>query len=215
MTHVEFQVEEPSMEAALDGLLPRIIGDRATWKILNYRNKQRLLRNLRDRLRGYRARVPHENLKICVLIDRDEADCHTLKATLEEMAIEVGLGTKSSPIAGGMFHVVNRIVVCELEAWYFGEPAALRSIYPRLSEPLLNKSKYRNPDRISHTWETLARELAKASYHKHGFSKIGLAREMGLIMNPAHNTARSFNVFIEGLESIICLLNLLVLRVTG
>jgi Domain of unknown function (DUF4276) len=102
-----------------------------------------------------------------------------------------------------MFHVVNRIVVCELEAWYFGDSAALRSIYPRLSERLLNKRRYGNPDRISHTWETLVRQLAKANYHKHGFSKIGLAREMGLIMNPAGNTAKSFNVFIEGLESII------------
>jgi hypothetical protein len=78
------------MEAALDGLLPRIIGDRGTWKIINYRNKQRLLRNLPDRLRGYRGRLRSENLKICVLIDRDEADCHTLKTILEEMAIEAG-----------------------------------------------------------------------------------------------------------------------------
>jgi hypothetical protein len=203
MTHVEFQVEEPSMEAALDGLLPRILGDRATWKIINYRSKQRLLRNLPDRLRGYRARLGKENLKIFVLIDRDEADCRMLKATLEDMAMRAGLGTKGSPIAGGMFQVVNRIVVCELEAWYFGDVSALRNLYPRLPGSLSSKKKYRNPDRIPHTWETLCGELAKASYHRHGFSKIALARETGLIMNPAGNAARSFNVFIEGLESTV------------
>jgi hypothetical protein len=119
------------------------------------------------------------------------------------MAISAGLGTKSSPIAGGVFHVVNRIVVCELEAWYFGDILALQSLYPRLPASLVNKRKYRYPDQIPNTWETLLRELSKASYREHGFSKIRLAREMGLIIDPARNIAKSFNIFVQGVESII------------
>jgi hypothetical protein len=119
MNHVEFQVEEPSMEAALDGLLPRIIGDRATWKIINYRNKRRLSKNLPDRLRGYRARCKNEGLKICVLIDRDDEDCRALKLRLERMALAAGLATKTNRSGDGSFEVINRIVICELEAWFF------------------------------------------------------------------------------------------------
>jgi hypothetical protein len=203
MTHVEFQVEEPSMEAALDGLLPRIIRDRVTWKIINYKSKQRLLKNLPDRLRGYQARLRNERLKICVLIDQGETDCQTLKITFEDMAINAGLGTKSSPMADGVFHVINRIVVCELEVWYFGDIRALRSIYPRLPASLANKRKYRDPDQIRHTWETLLRELTKASYQGYGFSKIALAREMGSIIERGRNIAKSFNAFVQGVESII------------
>jgi Domain of unknown function (DUF4276) len=132
MSHIEFQVEEPSMEAALDGLLPRIVGSRATWKIINYRNKQRLLRKLPERLPAYRARLRNEDLKIFILIDQDETDCQRLKKQLESIAAAAGLGTKTRPDADGMFHVVNRIVICELEAWYFGDLPALREIYPRL-----------------------------------------------------------------------------------
>ena len=105
MTYVEFQVEEPSMEAALEGLLPRIVGNRAAWKVINYRNKQRLLRNLPSRLRAYSARLRQEDLKIYVLIDSDDVDCRELKSCLERMALDAGLGTKTRPGTDGIFHV--------------------------------------------------------------------------------------------------------------
>lgn len=36
LPHIDILVEEPSMEAALDHLAPRIIGGRAAWKIINF-----------------------------------------------------------------------------------------------------------------------------------------------------------------------------------
>jgi hypothetical protein len=192
MTYFEFQVEEPSMEAALEGLLPRIVGNRAAWKVINYRNKQRLLRNFPSRLRAYSARLRQEDLKIYVLIDSDDVDCRALKSRLERMALDAGLSTKTRPRTDGIFHVINRIVVCELESWYFGDIQALRMMYPKLAGTLVSKKAYREPDKIRHTWEALLRELKKVSYHRHGFAKIGLAREMGRLMSITNNSARSF-----------------------
>jgi Domain of unknown function (DUF4276) len=201
MTHIEFQVEEPSMEALLDGLLPRLIGTRASWKVINYGSKHRLLKSLPARMRGYQKRLEHESMKVFVLVDQDKGDCHDIKRWLDDVVIDVGLRPKTQPRADGDFHVVNRIVVQELEAWYFGDIRALRSVYPRLSEHLGRKASYRDPDRIVDTWEALERELGRVGYQE--FSKIALARKMGQRLDPVANIAKSFACFQAALQSVI------------
>lgn len=46
------------------------------------------------------------------------------------------------------FQVLNRLAIEELEAWFFGDVAALHSAYPRVPSTLGRRSRYRDPDAI-------------------------------------------------------------------
>jgi hypothetical protein len=114
-------VEEPSMEVALERLLPRMLPD-ADFEIRRFQCKDDLLKNLPDRLRAYGTWLP-PTWAILVLVDRDDDDCIALKARMEQMAADVGLLSKAKAGHGNPFQVVNRIAIEELEAWFFGASA--------------------------------------------------------------------------------------------
>jgi hypothetical protein len=77
-------------------------------------------------------------------------------------------------------------------------------IYPRVSLDLEKKAKYRAPDSIrGGTWEVLERVLKKAGYFRGGFSKISVARDVSVHMIPDRNRSKSFQVFHEGLLSLL------------
>lgn len=203
LPHIEILVEEPSMEAALGYLAPRMIDGRATWKVINFGSKSKLLTKLPDRLRGYRSRVLAGEVRLMVLVDRDRDDCHALKQRLEEAAARAGLPTKSRPDRDSQFRVVNRVVVEELEAWFFGDPAALVRTFPKLPASLARRAPYRQPDAIGDTWQTLVRLLHKSSYRDQWFTKIDLARRVAEQMRPADNRSPSFEAFRHGLDALL------------
>jgi hypothetical protein len=200
--HLEILVEEPSMEAFLRGLLPRILGDAASFKIFSHPCKDDLLKKLPERLKGYANWLP-ENYRILVLVDRDDDDCAELKGRMEEMAAKAGLVSRSiSPLK--QWRIANRIVIEELEAWYFGDWAAVRKIYPKAPEGIPQKRGYRDPDAITGgTWETLERVLKSAGYFTNGLRKTEIARELGKIIDFTHNRSRSFQIFRDALQEAI------------
>jgi hypothetical protein len=201
--HIEFLVEEPSAEAALHNLLPKIVGSVATFAIHPYQGKPDLMRKLPIRLKGYSYWLP-EDWRIVVLVDADDDDCLALKAQLEQIAQDAGLVTKSAVPPGQQFQVVNRLAIEELEAWFFGDVDALKAAYPRVSPTLDQRARYRNPDAITGgTWEALERLLQRLNYFREGLPKITVAREVSRHMDPARNRSRSFQVFREGLLTII------------
>ena len=192
------------MRETLQVLLPRLIAGRAEWKVIDHGSKARLLRDLPQRLRGYRGMAQTMDLRVLVLVDRDRDDCTVLKARLEDMAARAGLGTRSAPDPTGLFHVVNRIVVEELEAWFFGDLPALRTVYPKVSQTLGAKPGYRDPDAIrGGTWEALHRALRQAGYFGDHLPKIELARAVAPHMNLENNRSTSFHAFRQGLESLL------------
>jgi hypothetical protein len=199
--HIEFLVEEPSAKQALDIILPRLIAPH-TFEVRNFLGKDRMLRQLPGRLKGYShqlAYYPH----IVVVIDRDDDNCHNLKADLESIAHDAGLSTKSSVGAGETYVVLNRIAIEELEAWFFGDVEALHSAYG-LSPHLHARAPYHNPDNIAGgTWEALERELQHAGHFKTGLNKIEAARTIAGYMDPARNRSRSFQVFRDALLALI------------
>jgi hypothetical protein len=203
--HIELLVEEPSVEAALDNLLPRILGDSAAYQIHPHQGKQHLLRRLPNLLRGYSHWLPDDS-KIIVLLDEDRQDCHALKQEMEEIAARAGLHTKSRLGEDGNFQVINRIAIEELEAWFFGDVPALRQVYSRIPEFLHEQSRYRDPDAIGGgTWEALERLLVHHNYFSQtaGMPKIEVARQISAYMNPEVNRSRSFQVFRDALFSLI------------
>jgi hypothetical protein len=126
--HIEVFVEEPSMERALSVLLPRIIGNTSV-AFHSYQGKPALLKELPARLRGYRDWLP-KNWLILIVVDRDDDNCQDLKQRIENAARSAGLVVRSQQTKG-QFQVLTRIVIEELEAWYFGDWAAVRLAYPR------------------------------------------------------------------------------------
>lgn len=80
--HFELLVEEQSAEAALNNVLPRILGDNHQFYIHPYNGKADLLVKLPSRLNGYRHWIT-DDMRIIVLIDLDTRDCEVLKSELE------------------------------------------------------------------------------------------------------------------------------------
>ena len=201
--HLEFLLEELSAKVALEILVPRIVGPGATCQFHTFQGKQDLLRNLPNRLRGYRRWLPSD-WYLAVLLDRDGDNCQDLKLRLEQIASEAGFQTVTSGRRHGTFQVINRIAVEELEAWFFGDVAALTSAFPRVPRELGAKTNYRNPDAIrGGTWETLEKVLQKAGYYRTGLPKIEATGRIAQHMNPDRNRSTSFNTFVRGLRTLI------------
>ena len=195
-------VEEYSMEAALEHLLPKLLGD-IEYQIIRFQCKDDLLKNAPERLRGYASWLP-ANWRILVLVDRDDDDCMVLKAELENMAAAAGLLTKTAADNGQCFQVVNRIAIEELEAWFFGDWSAVQAAYPRVPATLPQKAGFRDPDAVAGgTWEALERVLKKAGYFSTGLRKVELARSVAVHMNPPNNTSRSFQIFAGAVTSAL------------
>lgn len=203
MRRIEVLVEEPSAEAALQVLLPRIVQGRARIKIINLGSKYALLKKLEERLRGYADRLKGgENLRVLVLVDRDQDDCTALKAQMERAARAAGLVTKSAAHGGSPFTVVTRIAIEELESWFLGDPDALRKTFPRLPEIRLAASPFRNPENGG-SWEALHRFLKRHGYYPGTYPKIEAARRIAENMATSANRTSSFRVFREGLEACL------------
>jgi hypothetical protein len=198
--HVELLVEEPSMEAALRLLLPKVIGS-LSFEVYPHQCKDELLARLPKRLRGYAGWMP-KTWRIVVVVDRDNNDCRALKVRLEKMARSAGLLTRSS--AGNRpYVVVNRIAIEELEAWYFGDWQAVRVAYPRVPSTIPSQAKYRDPDAVAGgTWEAFERVLQKAGYFKTGLAKIYAAKTIGAHMVPTRNSSHSFQALRRALAEM-------------
>ena len=198
--HIEVLVEEPSMEAAMRVLLPRIMGE-TSFEVYPYQGKVDLLARLPDRLRGYAKWLPPTS-RVLVIVDRDDDDCLKLKAKLEASAADAKLPTRSTakkrpPV------VINRIAIEELEAWYFGDWSAVRAAYPKVPATIPEQAKYRDPDAISGgTWEAFERVLQAAGYFSPGLPKIEAARTIAAQMDPGRNRSKSFQVLHQALTTM-------------
>ena len=100
----------------------------------------------------------------------------------------------------GDWQLVNRIVVEELEAWYFGDWDAVCAAYPRVNPTVPNRSQYRDPDDIrGGTWEAFERILKRSGYFKTGLRKVEAARAVGTHFEPKRNRSRSFGQLCDAI----------------
>jgi hypothetical protein len=198
---LEFLVEEPSMEAFLRELLPAWLGA-IEFDVYPFQGKDDLLKNLPNRLKGY-ARFLPETTRLIVLVDRDDSDCVQLKRKLEEMAAQVGLSTRSKPKRKS-YQMANRIVVEEVESWYFGDWQAVRAAYPKIDVHQPDKAGFHDPDAIAGgTWEAFERVAKKAGYFKGGLRKVELARTIGARLVPSRNISGSFHAFRTVIDELM------------
>lgn len=204
--HVEFLLEEPSAEVLLQTLVPRILGPNTTFALHPFQGKDDLMQKLPNRLRAYKNWLPHaygDDWAIVVLRDEDRQDCSIIKERMEVIAEQAGFVTRTAMRQGAPapYRVVNRIAVEELEAWYFGDIPALRSVYPEIPPSLAMKEGFRDPDAIGGgTAEALERLLA--SRFPTGLPKSEVARTIAPRLDLERNRSRSFCCFRDALREL-------------
>ena len=199
--HIEFFLEEPSAEAALEVLLPKIVSDNVSRYFHVFRGKAGLLKKLPSLLKAYRKWLP-DDWRIVILVDEDRENCVQLKAKLEQAAHDEGFITKSTASTKENFQVLNRLAIEELEAWFFGDLTAVRKAYPRVPRNVEHDAKYRNPDAIKDGTHEALQFLLNA-YYTDRLPKIDVAQKIAPYMEPSRNRSRSFQAFVEGLHACV------------
>ena len=129
-------------------------------------------------------------------MDRDNKRCTDVKEQLEAIVNSAGLISKrENPLN---FQVVTRIVIEELESWYFGDIPALHNAYPSIPATLGSKRKFREPDSIKKPSDTLFRLLIKDECKglRH-LPKLDTASRVSQYMDCFSNTSESFIAFRE------------------
>lgn len=181
MSRIVFLVEEPSMKALLDELLPRLFPD-LTFLCVPHEGKGDLEKSVPRKLKAWQE----PGVTFVVVRDQDRDDCKDVKRRLVELCEQ-----------GGRPDTLVRVVCQELEAWYLGEPAALAAVYsiPTLAG-LNNRAKFRNPDSVLHPSKELAKLVPQ-------FQKVNGARRMGQVLTAEANLSPSFRVFVEGVRRIL------------
>lgn len=212
--HLEILIEDSSGEKLLQALLPMILGENGdphTWRLHAYKGvgripkgllagvdsaKRMLLDNLPKLLSGY-GRTPGVDA-VVVIVDTDRRDCREFLAELQAMA------QRCDPAPNTMF----RLAIEEMEAWYFGDVAAILQAYPRAKKEILNR--YRQ-DSVCGTWEMLAdaiypggsAAIKKAGWPVPGQMKHEWAERIGPRLTPDENTSPSFGKLRDGLRLLV------------
>jgi hypothetical protein len=207
----EFLVEDQSSKRALEILLPKIIGGSEKLRIHSYKglghipkgmhsksdpNKRILLDQLPRLLQGY-GNTPYEYF-VVVICDLDDKDRQQFLSELN------GVLENCNPKPEACFC----LAIEEFEAWYLGDPNAVRTVYPKADDSVL--SGYKN-DSICGTWELLADAVLKGGHKglsEKGWQAVGeqksiWAREISRHMNVDENISPSFVDMRTTLRSIV------------
>lgn len=180
MNRVVFLLEEPSMKALLDGLLPRLF-PHLEFQCVPHHGKVDLEKSIPRKLRAWR--VP--GVRFVVVRDNDRGDCLALKERLENLCS-----------VRPQKDVMIRIVCQELEAWYLAEPDALAEAFGMESLRGIGARRgFRQPDTVSHPARQLARLVPR-------FQKISGARLLAKHLTRKRNRSPSFHAMIDGIERI-------------
>ncbi|HBL27141.1 MAG TPA: hypothetical protein DD490_09930 [Acidobacteria bacterium] len=153
-------VEGDSEEALLRGWLPRFLPSHS-FVIIRHRGKGRLSRDphhemggrreglldqLPAKLRAYGKSLDPATDRVLVLVDADDEPCMELKQRLLET-----LG-QCDPRPAVLF----RLAIEETEAFYLGDPQAIRRAFPHAR---LQRMKTYEQDSICGTWELFQRVI--------------------------------------------------------
>ena len=174
-----FMLEELSMKELLDRILPRILPKGVSFQTIPHAGKRDLELSLPRKLRAWNE----PDVAFVIVHDQDSNDCVELKRELQGICAMSGR------------QVLIRIACRELEAWYWGDLAAVSEAYGVNLNHLAAKSKYRNPDSIDHPKQELKRYIPQ-------MGQIEGARRIASHMNLEGNTSRSFQVFVQGVKRL-------------
>lgn len=178
MGRVVFLLEEYSMKALLDRLLPRLFPD-LVFLCVPHEGKGDLEKSIPRKLRAWRE----PGVRFVVVRDNDRGDCMDLKAHLRGLC--AGRPEEDCLI---------RIACQELEAWYLGEPDALADAFGKESlRGIGARARFRKPDDIAYPARVLAQLVPQ-------YQKIGSARLLANHLDRQRNRSPSFQALMNGIE---------------
>ncbi len=184
MSTLVFLLEEESMKAYLEQLLPRVLPESVHFRIFAFEGKSDLEKNIPAKLRGWRL----PDSRFVIIRDQDSGDCLSIKAKLKALCEESGKGNIS----------LVRIACKELESWHLGNLSAVETALgiDGLAK-LQNKAKYRNPDLLTNASD----ELKKITGGK--YQKVNSSRKLGGIVDISANCSTSFQQLISGIQKVL------------
>ncbi|MFD3645228.1 DUF4276 family protein [Streptomyces cyaneofuscatus] len=199
---MEFLVEEESAAEALKPILAKVFaGESVRTAIRQFQGKPDLLKKLPKRLQGYAAaRRRGDDIRVVVLMDLDADDCVDLKRRLDSAAVEAGMIPRAGRGSDGVFHVLNRIAIRELESWYFGDWVAVRAAFPKVSQDVPRAYKG-NPDMVPGKCSEVFERILRSNGVRIS-SKPEWGRRVGPHLNLQENRSPSFNSFVSGVKEI-------------
>lgn len=215
--HFEVLVEDQSGKKALDILIPKIIGNQHTFRVIEYRGighipknlksstdaskrillaqLPRLLRGYGEAFAGYPEDYPAAVIVVCDLDDK------CLKAFRQEL---FGVLGACNPRPETRFC----IAIEEGEAWLLGDIPAIKTAYPNARDNVLNS--YTN-DAICGTWELLADAISQGGatgLKNKGWQVVGTEKSIWATniapnMNVNNNKSPSFCYFRQKIQELM------------
>lgn len=215
--HFEILVEDSSGKRTLDILMPKILGDQHSFRVIDYRgvghipknlsssaeaDKRILLDRLPRLLRGYGRTFagypPNYSAAVILVCDLDDRCLKTFRQELFTVL------EACNPKPETRFC----IAVEEGEAWLLGDIPAIKTAYPKVKGEIL--SGYEN-DAICGTWERLAdavfiggaSALGKKGWQAVGREKSDWAANIAPHMDVDANASPSFRYFRDKIRELI------------
>ena len=182
MKQLVFLLEEESMKALLDVLLPKILPANTLFICIPHEGKQDLEKSIPRKLKAWQT----ADTAFVIVRDKDRADCIEIKKRLVDLCAQAGRGDS-----------LVRIACHELEAWFLGDLAAVEKAFAiKKLAAHQQKSKFKEPDKLANASEELEK-LVK------GYRKVSGARKIAPHMNIYQNYSHSFNCFISGVSRLL------------
>lgn len=214
--HLEILIEDESGKRALEILVPKIISDEHTFRIISYKgigripknlsqpldaSKRILLSQLPKLLKGYGqtfSSYTGYSAAVIVVCDLDNKSLKDFKNELKSVLN----GCNPKPQTEFCFAIE------EGEAWFLGDITAICNAYPKAKKNILNN--YQN-DSICGTWETLADAIYEGGHENlksKGWQSVGAEKSKWATfisphMNIDNNLSDSFNYFKQTLQILI------------
>jgi hypothetical protein len=179
-----FFLEEPSAQAMLEGVIPRLLDPSITVKYRAFEGKNDLEKQIEKRIKNWIS----DDTKFIIIRDKDSGDCFLIKQNLQQKCQNAGRND-----------VLIRIACHELESWYLGDLQAIeKGLELSGLAKLQEKQKFRDPDILGNASDEL-KKLSKQKYQKKAGSRM-IAPHLKL---DGSNKSYSFNVLIDGIRSIV------------
>lgn len=211
MAHFVFLTEDTSSQKAMNILIPKLLGDKITYKMHSYKgigqipkglkpktdaNKRILLDQLPKILSGHGS-MPDSGT-IVVICDLDDKDENNFLSELHDILDRCRHKPKEVHFC---------VAIEEFEAWYLGDLEAIKSAYPKAKDSVLRN--YAN-DSICDTWELLAdaiydgghKNLKKKGWQAIGEQKSIWATNISPHMDVENNASPSFQKMRNKLRGI-------------
>jgi hypothetical protein len=181
MKELVFLLEEESMKALLEVLLPQILPPDVHFRCIPHEGQQDLEKSIPRKLRAWQTPGTY----FVIVRDKDAADCVATKKRLVALCEQAG---RSDALV--------RIACHELESWLLGDLTAVGKAFNNNKlAALQQKSKYKDPDNLPYAAEELEK-LVK------DYRKISGAKKIAEQMIIDRNHSQSFHCFVTGVRRL-------------